>query len=285
MNSKLAAAAIVAMAAFLIPSAAVAGPACTGLNPGDAPTGCIFDLDTTTETGGGDANVLSQYTFFTTSFTATATAEDVSFAFRESPAYFSFDDACVVAGSTAVTSANCVSNAGNLLVNTAFQGSNPGDNCGNGGSGTPCPLGWGAWIQAIDTSAIGQIVNPNSTGGCGAPGAPPTGSATSTWWCDGSVEGYDAIYQPLTGLTVGQTYQVGWWLDDNSQEGITETPGSGQIDMLVYAGTQLPVGSIPIGNPPVPPNAGTVPEPTTYALVGLGLVAMGTIRARKSRKA
>jgi prepilin-type processing-associated H-X9-DG protein len=281
MNSRLAAAAIVAVAAFLIPSAAVAGPACTGSVAGDAPTGCIFDLDTTTEAGGGDGTVFTGYTFFTTNFTASATSEYVSFAFRESPAYFSFDDACVVAGSTAVTSAACGSSLGGLLTNVAFQGSNVGDNCNDQGSGTPCPVGWGAWIQSVDLDAIGEIVNTGNTGGCGVPGAPPTGSATNTWWCDGSVEGYDAIYQQLTSLTVGQTYQVGWWLDDNSAEGVTETPGSSnQVDMLVYAGTALPVGSIPIGNPP-----GTTPEPTTYALVGLGLVAMGAIRARKSRKA
>jgi hypothetical protein len=281
LSFSLSAAALFSAAAFLIPSAAVAGPACTGIAAGDAPAGCIFDLDTTSETGGGDGTVVSSYTFFTTSFTADATSENVSFAFRETPEYWSFADACVVAGSTAVTSANCVSNPGNMLVNPEFQGSSPGDNCGNGGSGTPCPVGWGAWIQSVDASAIGVIVNTANNGNCGNGNPPPAGS---TWWCDGSVEGYDALYQPLGGLTVGQTYQIGWYLDDNSGQGITENQGSGsQIDMLVYAGDQLPVGSIPIGNSPAP--AGTVPEPTTYALVGLGLMAMGAIRARKSRKA
>jgi|SRR5579863_267289 len=275
MKSKFHAAAFIAAAAFLIPRA-VAGPACTGLNPGDAPAGCIFDLDTTSETGGGDGNVLSSYTFFTTSFTASATSEFVSFAFRESPAWFSFDDACVVAGTTAVTSANCVSNVGNLLTNPGFQGSTPGDNCGNGGSGTPCPAGWGAWIQSVDVTAIGETVSTTSQGNCGTPGAPPAGSPSTNWWCDGSVQGYDAVYQQLNTLTVGTTYQIGWWLDDNSGDPISEVAGStSQLDMVVYAGTSLPIGSIPIG----------VPEPATYGLVGLGLVGVGVIRARRNRKA
>jgi hypothetical protein len=268
-------AAIIAASAFLIPSAALASP-CTGLNPGDAPTGCIFDLDTTTEAGGGNGTVLSSYTFFDTSFTASATSEFVSFAFRETPAYFSFDDACVVAGTTPITSSSCVTNSGNLLADPAFQGAAAGDNCGDGGSGLPCPPGWGAWIQSVDTSAIGRISTTSNVGGCGTPGAPPTGSASLNWWCDGSVQGYDAVYQQLNGLTVGQTYQIGWVLDDNSGDGITETPGSSdQIDMLVYAGTSLPVGSIPIGTP----------EPSTFALVGSLLAGIGVVGIRRRRKA
>jgi hypothetical protein len=264
----------VAVAAFLVPSFAVAGPACTGLNPGDAPTGCIFDLDTTAEAGGGDGTVLSTYTTFTTSFTADATSEFVSFAFRESPAYFSFDDACVTAGALGSCTFGGSASATNLLSDPLFQGSAVGENCNDQGSGQPCPPSWGAWIQSVDTEAIGEIVGPGSTGGCGNPGTAP-GDPTANWWCDGSVQGYDALYQQLSGLTVGTVYNISWILDDNSGSGISETPGQGQIDMLVYAGDQLPVGSIPIG---------TAPEPATFALVGLGLVGAGVARARNNRK-
>jgi hypothetical protein len=127
----------------------------------------------------------------------------------------------------------------------------------------------------VDTSAIGQIATPSSVYGCGNPGTAPTGSASTNWWCDGSVQGYDALYQQLSGLTVGQTYQIGWVLDDNSGEGINEVPGSGQVDMVVYAGTSLPVGSIPIGTP----------EPATFALVGSLLAGIGVVGIRRRRKA
>jgi hypothetical protein len=42
--------------------------------------------------------------------------------------------------------------------------------------------------------------------------------------------------------------------------------------MLVYAGDALPIGSIPLGTP----------EPATFVLVGLGMLGVGFLRARKS---
>jgi len=270
--------------AIAIPGAALAGPTCTDTSAGDgtgsdgnAPAGCIWDLYNTV-----GATPVGTYTFFTTSFVATAASEDISFAFRESPAYFAFDNACV--SSSTVTSSSCT---GNLLLNPSFElgpANVYGDNCNDGGNGTPCPTDWGAWIQPIDTSAIGQIATNSQHYGCNV-----NAQAGTVFWCDGSVQGYDAVYQPLVGLTVGATYNVGFWLQDDSGAAITpantdtSTDDAGQIDALVYAGTALPVGSVPIGNPPTPP--GTVPEPTTTALVGLGLVVIGAVRARKSRKA
>jgi hypothetical protein len=173
-----------------------------------------------------------------------------------------------------------------MLLNPGFElgpANVYGDNCGDGGSGTPCPTDWGAWIQPIDTSAIGQIATNSQHYGCNV-----NAQGGTVYWCDGSVQGYDAIYQQVA-TVLGQTYNIGFWLQDDSGSAITaantdtSTNDSGQIDALVYAGTALPVGSVPIGPPPPPP--GTVPEPTTYALVGIGLVAMGAIRARKSGKA
>jgi len=240
----------------------------TGSN-GNAPAGCIWDLYNTI-----GATTLPNYTFFTTSFTATVTGtEYVSFAFRESPSYFAFDNACV--STSAVTATSCT---GNELVNPDFElppANVYGDNCGDGGSGTPCPTNWGAWIQPIDTNAIGQIATNSQTYGCNV------GAQSGTvFWCDGSVQGYDAIYQQVA-TVLGQTYNIGFWLQDRNSTMTpantdTSTSNTGQIDALVYAGTAIPVGTIPIG---------TAPEPTTYALVGIGLVAMGAIRARRSRKA
>lgn len=99
-------------------------------------------------------------------------------------------------------------------------------------------------------------------------------------WCDGSVQGYDAVYQQLNGLTVGSTYNVGFSLGDNSGDAPNRASTASQIDMLVYAGDALPVGSIPIGPPP----NSSVPEPSTYGLLAAGLLGMfGFARRRFHR--
>jgi hypothetical protein len=266
-NFMLSARSLLVVAAMIVPTAVFgAALTCNGSGGGDAPTGCIFDLYAATT----PPFTLATYTFFQTSFTAVAGSEFVSFAFRETPAYFAFDDACVVNG--AISSSNCATNSGNLLTSQGFEapGTMFGQNCGHT-PGTACPPDWGAWIQAVDLSAIGQIATNTDTYGC------DVGAHSGTnFWCDGSVQGYDGIYQMLGGLTVGSTYNIGFWLEDDSGSPITpaNTGGSNQIDMLVYAGTSLPVGTIPIGTP----------EPSMLALVGLGLAGI-IIRSRRRRKA
>ena len=234
--------ALVATAAVLVPSQALAQ------NP---PPGAIFDLSTV------NPGVLDTYTQFTTSFVADNTTEDVSFAFREIPAYFSFDDVSVAASGSLV----------NLLTDPGFEAS-------SGVIGSNFPVGWDRWIQAVDTSAIGEV---DSAGyGCGA-----NAHSGSVFWCDGSVQGYDALYQQVSGLTIGTTYNISWSLDDNSGEDIYN-PG---IDMLVYAGDALPDGSQPIGTvpPPIPPPpTGVTPEPSTLMLFGTGLVGLAkAVRMRR----
>ena len=234
------AALLLCIAALIIPSTLFAQ---------DAPPGAIFNLDTVQTTP------LTSYQHFTTSFVADNSSEFVSFAFREAPDWFAFDDASVIVqgGST------------NLLSDPGFESASQGQNCNHENS-LGCPAGWGAWIQAVDTSAIGQV--NTSAGSCS-----PNGAHSGTnFWCDGSVQGYDAVYQQLMGLTPGSTYNVSFWLGDNS--GVTPNQASegSQIDMLVYAGDALPIGSIPLGTP----------EPATFVLVGLGMLGVGFLRARKS---
>lgn len=260
--------AVIATAAVLMtPNSSFAALTCTdsgagvGVTNGDAPTGCIWDLFDT-----HGASTLPSYTFFTTSFVASGSSEFVSFAFRETPAYFAFDDACV--SSSAISSSSC---AGNLLSSPGFEapGTAFGQNCNHDNS-LGCPPGWGAWIQPIDTSAIGQIATNSSTYGCNV-----QAHSGTNFWCDGSVQGYDAIYQQLNGLTVGTTYNIGFWLQDDSGSPITaaNTGGSNQIDALVYAGTSLPVGTIPL----------STPEPSTLALVAVGLAGT-VVRVRQRRR-
>jgi len=215
-----------------------------GLFAQNPPPGAIFDLATA-----HPGAVTQAESLFTTSFIADNSIEFVSFAFREVPAYWAFDDAAVIlnGGST------------NLLANPGFESATVGQNI---------PTGWNRWIQPIDVSAIGVVVSNTNSGGCGTD--TPTHGGTQ-FWCDGSVEGYDAVYQQLSGLTVGSTYNISFWLG-HSTGAAPSAPG---IDMLVYAGDQIPVGTVQIGTP----------EPAAFALSGLGLAALGAMIARRRRTA
>jgi len=188
--------------------------------------------------------------------------EFVSFAFREVPAFFSFDDASVILSGTST----------NLLADPGFEAATDGQNCNHNNS-LGCPPGWNAWIQPIDTSAIGQVATNSNLYGCGFGSADFAHSGTNLW-CDGSVQGYDAVYQQLSGLTVGDTYDVSWYLGDNSGQSINNP----NIDMLVYAGDNIPVGTVPL--------SGT-PEPSSVLLLASVLPALagfGALRMRKGRK-
>lgn len=231
-----------------ISAAAILCPSKAGAQ--NAPPDPIFNLVTTHPT------VLSSYVNFTTSFVATSNAEYVSFAFRETPAYFAFDDASVALHGTST----------NLLADPGFESASYGQNCNHNNS-LGCPTGWGAWIQPVDTSAIGQVATNASRYGCG-----PLGAHSGTqFWCDGSVQGYDAVYQHLTGLTVGSTYDISWWLGDDSSQAPRDTDPGDQIDMLVYAGTSLPVGTVNIGTP----------EPGSLGLIGIGVISILAFALRR----
>jgi hypothetical protein len=214
-------------------------------NAQNPPSGYIFDLSTIHPSAFSPNSVYVQYTV---SFVASAPSEYISFAFREAPAFFSFDDASVIqaGGST------------NLLADPGFELS---------GStvGTNFPVGWGRWIQPVDTSAIG-VVAQGTNNSCSTSG-PHTGSL---FWCDGSVQGYDALYQQLNGLTVGATYNISFWVTDNSNAAITNPT----VDMVVYAGTALPLGSQTISATP-----SATPAPRTLWLILLGITALGVYGA------
>jgi hypothetical protein len=213
------------------------------------PPGAIYDLYAT-DPGTLDGSTYLQYS---TSFMADNSSEYVSFAFREVPAFFSFDDACV-------TATSCSSS--NLLADPGFESDTAADVYSN------FPVGWGRWIQPIDTSAIGVVASNDQPYGCSA------AHGGSYFWCDGSVEGFDAIYQQLNGLTPGTVYTVSWYMTDNSDDNITNP----EIDMLAYAGDALPVGSQPIG----PPSA--TPEPSSFAMLGTGVLGLvELVRRRRSR--
>ena len=202
-----------------------------------APPGALFDLFGTV--GAVTLPTYQQYSF---SFAAAVANTTVSFAFREVPAYFAFDDASVVLDGTST----------NLLANPGFEAATAGQNV---------PTLWGRWIQPIDVSAIG-LIQAGTGGSCEI--GPHSGSLL---WCDGSVEGYDAVYQTLA-TTVGAKYDVSFWLQDNSGGAISPV----EINMFGYATDGLPIGTIPVPS---------IPEPETYALMLAGLGLLGAAARRR----
>jgi len=223
------------------------------------PPGAIFDLAATPQFPAG--GILSSYQLFTASFVADNPTEFVSFAFREVPAYFSFDDASVTQQGSST----------NLLSDPGFEAATDGQNCNHNNS-LGCPPGWNAWIQPVDVSAIGQVATNSNLYGCSFGSANFAHSGTNLW-CDGSVQGYDAVYQQLSSLSVGSTYNIAWYLGDNSGQSINNP----NIDMLVYAGDNIPVGTVPIG---------PTPEPSSILLLASvlpGLAGFGALR-RRGRK-
>jgi hypothetical protein len=91
----------------------------------------------------------------------------------------------------------------------------------------------------------------------------------SQFWCDGSVEGYDAVYQGISTIAV-DTYNVSWYLGHDTGA----APTAPTIDMLVYAGDSIPIGTVSVGTP----------EPGTLSLIGGGILAIG-VAIRKRRTA
>lgn len=226
--SGLVGSALLLAAAIVSPSVALAQ---------SPPPGWIFELDTT------HPGTLPTYTLFTTTFIGDGNTEFVSFAFREAPAYFAFDNASVTTGG-----------GSNLLADPGFESASSGQNC-NHNNALGCPAGWSAWIQPVDTSAIGQVATTSSPYGCNV-----AAFAGTNFWCDGSVQGYDAVYQAIP-TTNGATYTVSFELQDDSGSPMNNP----SIDMFVYAGDNIPVGTVSIG---------TAPEPSSFLLLGLGLAAL-----------
>ena len=224
----------IAVAAFF--AVALVGSAHAAI--GDPPPGAIFDLATTNEHTG----VLTTYQKFTTSFTATSNATYVSFAFRERPDFFAFDD---------VTVTEHGSNT-NLIQAGDFEGL-PANQ-----PGIPAP--WRGWDQG-GISFAGYVAN-----GANTPCSPNAGGPVSggNFWCDGSVEQYDALFQLLSTQT-GHHYDITFYLGDNSNQ----VPTDPTIDMLVYAGDRLPDGSQ------------QVPEPGTLSLLGTAAASLGGVLRRR----
>jgi hypothetical protein len=150
------------------------------------------------------------YQHYTVSFTAANPMTNLSFAFREDPAFLELDNVTMTAGG-----------GPNLVVNGDFEA---------GPVGANQPSGW-TYLNIFGAGAAGVTAT-----GCGTGG--------SNCYFDGAIQAYDSITQPIA-TTVGTTYTVAFDLNDNgslttfsrlSTNGdVTDTGGNG-IDLLVYAG-------------------------------------------------
>jgi hypothetical protein len=186
------------------------------------------------------------FTTYSVNFTASSATSDISFAFREDPAFLHLDNVTVT----------LTGGGPNLIVNGDFEA---------GPVGANAPMGW-TYLNIFGAIAAGTV-----EAGCGVGG--------SNCYFDGAVQAYDSITQAIP-TTPGALYTISFQLTDDgplttfsalSTNGdVTGTGGNG-IDLLVYAGNSTPVPA-------------TVPLPTALPLFASGLGALGLLGWRRKRK-
>jgi hypothetical protein len=245
-NAALAAASVALAASFVIGGASQS----LGQTNEPPPSGAFLDL-------AGGAVPHGAAVTYTGSFVAGLASTDFTMAFREDPAFVSVYNVSLV---------DAANPGVNLLTNGDFSGG-----VHTSGGNPDAPVGWtydnvfGAFAGGV-VSTVGEV--------CG--GAP--GGATNCWY-DGAVQAYDAIDQFVTTIP-GHTYNLSFQVSDNgpltiwqplSTNGIVTGTGGNGIDILAYAGAGLP-----------PP--GSVPEPSTWAMLLLGFAGLGFVGYRRAAR-
>ena len=191
-------AALVLLVVLMTPGATAAGP-----SNNLPPTGpVILDLNGTL--------IPHSYKLYTASFVATSAATNLSFAFRDDPAFLELSSVSVTTGS-----------GSNLVSNGNFA---------SGTIGASAPNGW-TYLNQFGATFSGAL-----TSGCGV--------ASANCYYDGSVQAYDVITQVIA-TKIGSTYNVAFDLNEtgslttfsrlSTNGNINTTAGNG-VDLLVYAG-------------------------------------------------
>ena len=201
----------------------------------------------------------TSFTNYSVTFIAALANTDLLFALRDDPGFLALDDISMVDNTTP---------SGNLVVNGGFETLDASND----------PTGWTLHPNGVNNPPDFLNLNAGSVtsyGGCAVITA-----RTGNVWCDGSVEGYDAIDQNIA-TTIGDSYTVSFGLisvlappadtlfQALSINGLAGQNGNG-IDVAVYAQSQLPSG---------------VPEPVSMLLFGSGLAGIGLLGRRRAKRA
>lgn len=154
-----------------------------------------------------------EYTNYSLTFVATATATNLSFSFRDDPAFFSLDNVSLTLGGGA-----------NLVVNGDFE---------QGPIDSQTPTGW-SYLNLYGANAAGSV-----QAGCGTSG--------STCYFDGAVGSYDSITQAIT-TNIGSLYNLSFDLVDDSSQTLGSATGTADqsgINLVVYAGALPTATAVP----------------------------------------
>jgi hypothetical protein len=191
--------------AFLFVAASAYGqirkpdPFGTNTPPPEAP---ILDLAGQPIPGGGNGT----YQQYTVNFVASSSNTVITFAFRDDPARVSMANASVTDTNHPLV---------NLLVNGGFSGGSTAPNP-NDPFGGNIPNSWTYFTQPGAPAGDGAFNAPGTPGS--NLGAVISCFLSNNGYCynSGAVQGYDGISQTISGLTVGDTYQISFSVAENS---------------------------------------------------------------------